>query len=376
MEQKPKIYFENLNGLRFICFLSVFLFHSFRTDFSYIKESPVYSFVKQTMFGNGNLGVNFFFVLSGFLITYLLLKERELFDKIDVVSFWKRRVLRVWPLFYFCIFFGFLIFPFLKSLLGQVPNETAQPIYYLTFLNNFDFIENGPPDSSVLGVLWSVAIEEQFYLAWPILLSVIPYRFYPYLFAFIILGSITFRVLYDNPLFYEYHTFSCIGDMAVGSLGAWLVQDYAIKLKIERLNRIFIMGLYGLVISFFFFRKEIVEHGFLFRVLERPAIAIILLLIILEQCYSKNSLVKLGNFKAVSALGKISYGLYCLHFIGILIITNITKLLHMNTKLWQVLFLETGCALLITILMAKLSYRFLEMPFLKLKNKYTRILTS
>jgi peptidoglycan/LPS O-acetylase OafA/YrhL len=376
MEQKPKIYFENLNGLRFICFLSVFLFHSFRTDFSYIKESPAYSFVKERMFGNGNLGVNFFFVLSGFLITYLLLKERELFDKIDVVSFWKRRVLRVWPLFYFCIFFGFLIFPFLKSLLGQVPNETAQPIYYLTFLNNFDFIKKGPPDSSVLGVLWSVAIEEQFYLAWPILLSVIPFRFYPYLFAFIMLGSTTFRVLYDSPLFYEYHTFSCIGDMAVGSVGAWLVQNYVIKLKIERLNRIFIIGLYGLVISFFFFRKEIVEHGFLFRVLERPAIAVILLLIILEQCYSKNSLVKLGDFKVVSALGKISYGLYCLHFIGILIITNITKLLHMNTKLWQVLFLETGCALIITILMAKLSYRYLEMPFLKLKDKYARILTS
>lgn len=60
--------------------------------------------------------------------------------------------------------------------MGQTPNETAHIFYYLTFLNNFDFIKNGLPDSSNLGVLWSIAIEEQFYFIWPIILSFIPIK--------------------------------------------------------------------------------------------------------------------------------------------------------------------------------------------------------
>src|SRR5690606_19427107 len=112
------------------------------------------------LFGNGNLGVNFFFVLSGFLITYLLLIEMQLRGRINIGSFYIRRALRIWPLFYFCVAFGFIAFPFFKSMLGEIPNESANVVSYLFFLNNFDFIKN-PPDSSVLSVLWSVAIEEQ-----------------------------------------------------------------------------------------------------------------------------------------------------------------------------------------------------------------------
>lgn len=143
---KDKIYFENLDGLRFLCFLSVFFFHSFHTEYSYISNSEAYQFIKIDIFGNGNLGVNFFFVLSGFLITYLLIQEKRTNGQINLKKFWMRRVLRIWPLFYFAVFFGFFIFPLLKSAFGQVPNETATLGYYLAFLNNFDFIKNGSPE--------------------------------------------------------------------------------------------------------------------------------------------------------------------------------------------------------------------------------------
>jgi peptidoglycan/LPS O-acetylase OafA/YrhL len=165
-----KVYFENLDGLRFLCFLSVFFFHSFHTDYASIQSSNLYHFIRRDLFGNGNLGVNFFFVLSGFLITYLLIEEKRLNGQIDIKKFWIRRILRIWPLFYFCVVFGFYIFPFLKTAFGQHPNETASIGYYLTFTNNFDFIKKGLPDASILGVLWSVAIEEQFYFVWPIVL--------------------------------------------------------------------------------------------------------------------------------------------------------------------------------------------------------------
>ena len=79
-----KIYFENLDGLRFLCFLSVFFFHSFHTENVLIKSSKFYLFFEKHLFGNGNLGVNFFFVLSGFLITYLLIEEKKLNGQIDI----------------------------------------------------------------------------------------------------------------------------------------------------------------------------------------------------------------------------------------------------------------------------------------------------
>ena len=104
---KKKIYFENLDGLRFFCFFSVFLYHSFHTENEIIKSSPIYKFVTEEIFKNGNLGVNFFFVLSGFLITYLLIAEKKLNGQIDLKKFWIRRILRIWPLFYFCVGFGF-----------------------------------------------------------------------------------------------------------------------------------------------------------------------------------------------------------------------------------------------------------------------------
>src|SRR4051794_13937383 len=113
MNIKPAEYLPNLDGLRFMCFLSVFFFHSFHTGYDHIKYSEPYVFIKWTVFQNGNLGVNFFFVLSGFLITRLLLDEKSRNGKIHIFNFYIRRVLRIWPLFYFCLIFGFIIFPLL-----------------------------------------------------------------------------------------------------------------------------------------------------------------------------------------------------------------------------------------------------------------------
>ena len=374
MNQKPKVYFENLDGLRFICFLSVFLFHSFHSDYDYIKNTPTYHLVKTGVFRNGNLGVNFFFVLSGFLITYLLLKEKEYYGKINIISFWKRRVFRIWPLFYFCVFFGFVIFPLLKSYFGQMPNETANPFLYILFLNNFDFINKGLPDASILGVLWSIAIEEQFYFVWPLLLSVLPARFYPYSFVGIILISLVFRYLtVDNSTYSEYHTLSCMGDLAVGGFGAWLSQRERFVLGIKNLNRLWIALLYLVVGLIYFLRDDFLLYTYPVQIAERSLIAVIFLFVILEQNYSDQSFFKMKNFKLFSRLGVITYGLYCLHFIGILIATTVTSRLSWNTHLWQVFFLDTSLALFITICISSLSYRFFELPFLKMNARISYI---
>lgn len=369
-----KIYFKNLDGLRFLCFLSVFFFHSFHTEFEHVKKINLFHFIKKDIFGNGNIGVNFFFVLSGFLITYLLIQEKKMNGQINLRNFWIRRVLRIWPLYMFCIVFGFLVFPQLKLVLGQIPNESASIWYYLTFTNNFDVINKGLPDASVLGVLWSIAIEEQFYLVWPIILFLLPIKRYWIAFSVVILTSLIFRAFNDTPILHEYHTLSCIGDMAIGSLGAWLIgESDRFKSMFVNLNKYKIFIIYVLFALIFFYRDELLFSSSFIRVFERSIIAIIILCIILEQTYADKSFFKLSNFKTISNLGVITYGLYCLHFIGILIATKVTNLMGVNTKLWQVMISDTTIALAITIIISQLSYRYFEKPFLKMKDKFAYI---
>lgn len=370
---KKKIYFENLDGLRFLCFLAVFFFHSFFTEKQDLLNSPIYLFVKRGLFGNGNLGVNFFFVLSGFLITYLLIEEKNLNGKIDVPKFWFRRILRIWPVYYFCVFFGFFIFPFIKTMFGQHPSETATLPYYLCFLSNFEFIQKGLPDASVLGVLWSVAIEEQFYFLWPLILAIVSVRKYWIVFSAVILASLVFRYFNDSYLMHEHHTLSCIGDMATGAFGAWLILvPTNFKTWVSKWNRSFIILFYILFAIAFFHRAIFVEAGIWMRVFERWFIALIILAIILEQTFTERSFFKLGKFK-IASLGQITYGLYCYHFIGILITIKVLARLGLDQTLWQIILLQTVIALTISILIAKFSFRFFESPFLKLKERFSFI---
>jgi peptidoglycan/LPS O-acetylase OafA/YrhL len=308
-----------------------------------------------------------------------LIEEKKFKGRINIPNFWIRRILRIWPLYFACIFVGFIVFPYLKSMMGGVPNETANPLYYLTFISNFDYINNsylypetqGMPDAPILGVLWSVAIEEQFYLVWPILLGFIPLRWYWVPFCTVILGSLIFRATHDVPKLHEMHTLSCIGDMAIGAFGAWLIQQREkFKQFFEELPRALIILLYVLLIGIFLFRDEVLLQSFYTRIFERAFIAVIMLSIILEQCYSKNSFYKLSSFPKITKLGVYTYGLYCIHFLVISITMGITKKLGLNTQLWQVLLLEPIIALAITIVIAKLSYRFFESPFLKLKDRF------
>jgi peptidoglycan/LPS O-acetylase OafA/YrhL len=176
---------------------------------------------------------------------------------------------------------------------------------------------------------------------------------------------------------YELHTFSCIGDMAVGGLGAWGIQSSDRFLNFcKNLSKRQIWTLYLLFWLFFFLRKDIMLTNEIIMVFERGILAIIILFIILEQNYAKESIVKMSKFKIISKLGIISYGLYCLHFVGILVVTTLTNKYGYNNSLFQVLVLETLLSLALTIAISILSYELLESPFLRLKNKFAFFLKS
>jgi peptidoglycan/LPS O-acetylase OafA/YrhL len=371
--KKEKIFFPNLDALRFFSFLIVYCSHIFSTKYDYIKGASWYKFFKRQLFSDGDLGVSFFFVLSGFLITYLLLKEREFTGKIHVGSFYIRRALRIWPLYYFCVIFGFIIFPMLKSYFGQTPNETADPVLCSLFLNNYNLIINGPPDSAVLSVLWSVAIEEQFYLVWPLLFLLVPVKYYQYIFITVITCSVIWRFTHIND---ETSTLAVISDMAIGGLGAYLAIKSKKFLKtIENFPGWLNLLPWIMALVFIVFKYQLFTGDFLLAT-KRLIIAFFFIWIILEQNFSKYSLFKLSGLRTISWLGKYTYGLYCLHTIAVLIIMIIMEKLGINKTSWQLWLIEFPLGLLLSIFMAYISYTFFESKFLKLKDRFAFIVKS
>ena len=369
---QPLTYFPNLDGWRFLAFLSVFFYHAFHTEYEYIKMAPTYKVIKGA-FQNGNLGVDFFFVLSGFLIIYLLIAEKQTTGKIDATKFYMRRILRIFPLYYFCVFFGFVIFPLLKNQLGVVSEETAYLPYYLFFLGNIDIINNQTlPDAGVLGILWSVSVEEQFYLTIPFVLLAAPVRMFKWIFASVIVISWLFRgVNADDNFVLTFHSFSFIGNLAIGGLIAYYsCTSRRFVTFFEDLDHRIIKFVYFGVVAIFFFREAIFSTNWL-NVFGTSVIATLFAFIILEQNFSKHSFFKMKNNWLFTSLGKYTYGLYCLHIIAALLVLQTTKFLGLNTLLWHVIGIEMPLMFLLTVLMAYLSYRYFERPFLSLKTRFS-----
>jgi peptidoglycan/LPS O-acetylase OafA/YrhL len=239
----PRVFFPNLDGLRFLAFFAVFLFHSFYTPDASIAASPIYQ-VPHQLTRVGDLGVNFFFVLSGFLITYLLLSEKQLTGRVVIRAFYMRRILRIWPLYFVVVFIGFVVFLWLKACFGlHGLQETARLWYFFTFLVNFNNLYDGS-QTPTLTLLWSVSVEEQFYLVWPLLVAATPARCMGWLFGGVLALSLGFRFwhLHDDPQWmfklYGLHTLSLIGDMALGGMVAWLCfRDERLTSAVARLPR-------------------------------------------------------------------------------------------------------------------------------------------
>ena len=374
--QKNKIFFPNLDGLRFICFLAVFLYHCNETIFQKITN-PKISSLLYFLFSNGNLGVNIFFVLSGFLITFLLIKEKEFKQNISLKNFYVRRILRIWPLFYLCVFLGFAVFPLFKY--GTIPSpfEVSSFWSYIFFAGNFNFIKIWPaaPDALNLLVLWSVAVEEQFYFAWPIILKYFSKKIYPHIFIVIIAGTLVFRSFFTaNYPVLHFHTFSVIGDMALGGLAAYLCSSPSPFYNfIVNMKRGLIIAIYCLGIIMILFKNYIFFYP-VALVPERILLGSFFAFIIVEQNFSKKSFFKFSGFKIISSLGIYTYGLYCLHFFGILIVEKVIEKFQIPTGSLFPAILSSLAALLITILLSYISYHLFEKWFLKLKDRFAFII--
>jgi peptidoglycan/LPS O-acetylase OafA/YrhL len=373
VQSKEKIYFDNLDALRFLAFLSVFLFHFFNYISFDCSLIPILKLIKINLIDKGFLGVNFFFVLSGFLITYLLLNEKGIYGHINIGKFYARRFFRIWPLFFVVVFLGFFVFPYLSEHFSSVEIK-EHILYYFLFINNFDLIYNKFEGfgNGLLGGLWSIAIEEQYYLLWPFIIYNLKFKSFIIVILLLLVFSLVFRIYYinhDEVLYF--HTLSVINDLLIGSLVAYLIFfNYMLETIIKSLSGIAIAVIYLLGFLYIYFNKSIVEI-FIFNYLDRLIISSFFVFIILEQVFSEKSFFKLGQIKKFNFLGKISYGLYMLHLISIMAIQKINVVFSISVYGSPIIyFTEMLASLSIAIIISWLSYNYFEKVFLDIKNKF------
>ncbi|MEQ9063833.1 MAG: acyltransferase [Vicingaceae bacterium] len=361
-----RVYFHNLDVLRFIAFFGVFISHiPLTAEFGFL------SFLK----GQGRLGVDFFFLISGFLITYLLLKEKNEKGRLDLVKFYLRRLLRIWPLYFvFMICIVALTYVFVDDF-----SLSRNTWLYTIFLGNFDRVWHGYETVRELpgfGVLWSISVEEQFYLFIPLLIAFIARKKILFLSILIIhIVSILFKVYiiveYQNQhLAYQTLNFHSVSSFDLISFGCLLA--YA-GIYYPTLFRRLAVGISHVAIPlsmllFLLLQLLIYKSGsaVLEWILGGEMLALIFSLPLIYICFGKvNTEKKDKLMNYLNYLGKISYGLYLFHFPAIVLCQY-----YMTNPM----LISLG-ALFITILSASLSYNYFESYFLMVKKRFEIVRT-
>lgn len=373
---KQKIYFPNLNGLRFIAALMVILHHvgQFQGISGHADKWDAIPYLRNN-FWIGKLGVILFFVLSGFLITYLLLSEEKACKTISIKKFYMRRILRIWPLYFLIVILAFFILPNIDLFVW--PNYGKDVIYSNLLLKLFLYIVFFPNLAlSLLGVVpyvshtWSIGTEEQFYLVWPVILKQI--KKYRIVLMIIIVGIYLFigqfltspmagAIPFQNVFFVFWSSFN-IDCMAIGGIYALLLFNKHKILKI-----LYNQFLFYLVIALLLF---MIIKGVYIPIVNYEIYSILFGVLILNFATNQNIKISLEN-KFFNYLGNISYGIYMYHPIGIIIALGICLAVN-HTSNWLVYPLS----LIITIFIASISYRYFESYFLKFKYKFSNILSG
>jgi peptidoglycan/LPS O-acetylase OafA/YrhL len=371
-EESPRTFFENLDGLRFIAFFVVFIAHAH--GFNLYHDDASFSTAVLNWLPDAYLGVSFFFVLSGFLITWLLIEEKRTSGRIKILLFYARRVLRIWPVYFIVIILGYWALPVLFSSAPKFPIDAIADItkmYYPFFLINFDLLAH-KDISPVLGVLWSVSIEEQFYLLWPIIIWITPVKRLPFMFILIIISSWAFRnyflIRYDNFDYSHYHTLSVIGDLALGALGVVIIQNVKILKAFKRLSRTNLIIIYGVGgMLMLLLTSQVVAQRF--HGLIEVVLSIFFLLVILEQNFSQKSFYSMSRFRIISKLGTYTYGLYAYHLIGIFLTIKFLQCFFARGEL--IFLISIPLSFCISCIISYASYEFMEKKVLGFKKAFS-----
>ncbi|WP_086428966.1 acyltransferase family protein [Staphylococcus cornubiensis] len=345
-------YMPGLDGIRAIAVIAIIIYH-----------------LNPQWLTGGFLGVDTFFVISGYLITSLLLTEYHNTGKIELVSFWLRRFKRLIPAVLFLVM-GVLVLTliFMPTEIQKVRADSIAAIFYVSnwwyIMQNVDYFEQFAVQP--LKHLWSLAIEEQFYLVFPIvLLALITFlrRVKSIRIAFsvlLIISMVTMMVLYvpnENVARVYFGTDTRIQTLLMGVLLALVWPPFQLKAKVNHTMRMMIdtVGLGGLVILFICFKfvsetNSVLYYGGFFL------ISAVTLLVIASSVHPSGYFAKFLGNKLFTYIGSRSYSLYLWHY-------PIIVLIHHQFVQGQIPTLVYVVEILLMALMAEFSYRFIEQPF-------------
>lgn len=373
---RSAVHFPGLNGLRFWAAFAVFLYHV-----EWFKaRAGLPTLMGEVDFWSrlGPLGVICFFALSGFLISYLLLEEMHTTGTIRFRSFYLRRILRIWPLYYLVLLVGGLcayFFAAYAGLPGSVSVGWIEKVsLFVFFLPNLAWKIFGV--IPFIGPLWSVGVEEQFYLFWPVLLSVARRRV-----GFAILSFAGAMVLLRIALPWLAVNSDLIGGsstgwvvairffstlklecMAMGGFGAFLLQrryERALRWLHHPLTQLAAFVLIG----YFLWR------GLRLGALNNTVWGLLFGVVVVNLAANPRSLLRLDN-PIFNHLGRISFGLYVYHSFAI--VGSLALIAEWLPRAGFVFHASLyALSFGITVLLAALSYRWYESPFLRLKARHT-----
>lgn len=343
MKQLP-----SLNGLRAISITIVILFHFLGYNIGFDKNLAL-----RIPFLNGRFGVNIFFVISGFLITSLLLHEESLAGTISIKNFYLRRVLRIFPAYYFLLFFYFLL-----QLLGYIHIPGNAWLTALTYTKYVNYrVEFNTSHA------WSLSIEENFYLFWP-LVFLAGDRTRKHVAAYLILIVPLIRLFfyfYPAEWASEQSLFTRIDSIATGCYVA-LHKDVILSKVSRRWNLIFagailvifLVPWLSVLVVGTYFHLIFVLFGDLTGTFANVAIAVVTLYSVYGPT---NGWFKLLNSKVFTYVGILSYSLYLWQ-----------QFFIYKSNWWITHFPQN---LVLIFLTAIFSHYIIELPFLKLKSRFS-----
>ncbi|MGZ3862272.1 MAG: acyltransferase family protein [Bacteroidia bacterium] len=365
-----RIYFKNFDVLRFVAAYLIVLLHCFfgwkaffgHPDIISSNLSPSLSEKLELIVNNFSFGVDIFFLVSGFLITYLLLAEKETTGRIDVMKFYIRRAFRIWPLYFVMILIGPLLAYFFYE-------QSPDYLYQFLFAGNFDVILHGTK-SPATDHLWSICIEEHFYLVCPLMLFLIPVKRIPQTLLSIILICVAYRA-YISSYSENYgmtiymHTLSRIDVLAIGSLFGYLYYQNKIKLDSPLPVRLIIYALF----LFIFLNVSYNECGSLFTATVKKYFYVLMAAYWIGNfLFNPDSRFVFTKPNFIHSLGKMSYGIYMFNPVVIFLVLKFFSVMEFRNY-----FMFLACVHLALWGVISLSYYLIELPFLSLKEKYAVI---
>lgn len=371
-----KVHFHNLDILRLICALAVALAHSYEAYFSWIgvpfflQNNAWLKPILDVFVGNMALGVTMFFIISGFLITYLLLLEKQNFKNINVLKFIIRRSLRIWPLYYLAIILGYFLVVYAKY---PHPNYVAN----VFFLNNFNAIKTLQWQFP-FAHFWSICVEEHFYLVWPLILFFLPIKRVWIGALLLILLSIGFRYYCTITIGSEYlqhnlylHTLSRVDEILVGAVIACIHFFKPIQINISIWVRLLV---YAALLFFICIQPQSDYWVWgIYSVLYKKYIYLAgISFWMLNYLFNPQALFNFKQKNVLHYLGKISFGIYIYH--NMIIPVYITRFVYVfNAKNFALYFL---CYFIFLIIISIISFEVYEKYFLKMKERFALIKTQ